>query len=622
LLSPVSFETQLYDFCVKLFVWVPAGADWIRGGVLDRFLQVGFLPKLKLGIGLALPNLVVMSLLGLLVGALRSLFRRPARPLPALATMACVGLAIHAAVVALAVPMPKAPTAAIILRNVGRVALWQGSMVAFGVLAVAGAATAAVARSRRIAWLGTFSAAGLAVLALLPAKLAPAVAAGAVTAAKPTSPPLPTVDNVILVSVDSMRADRLGCYGNPRDTSPAMDQLARAGVRFANAMSSTSWTLPSHMSMMTGRDVLSHGVISENDRLPDGVPTLAEHLKQAGLATGGIVSAEFLKGVYGFARGFDDYDDTTVPAKTWYEALRDETAPLMADLAGQWLRSHRGRRFFLFLHFWDVHYDYVPPAPYDTMFDPEYRGSINAINFMQNSEINRRMSRRDLDHIIALYDGEIRWVDEHIGRILGVVDELGLAGRTAVIVTADHGDEFFEHGGKGHQRTLYREVVQVPLLVRVPGVTAGQVVDRPVSLVDIMPTVLDLLGARGPAGLNGSSLVPLMTGSQPDGQVSVYAWLCNPRRRSNCQAMQHSPIGTLVHFFQPSRLAFYAPTDTAQHDDLARTPHWPRAQQLQALHGQLDSRWWSYRTTAGNQGAVELNKAAQERLRALGYGDE
>ena len=625
LLSPAFFETRIYDFCVKLFLAVPAGADWIRGGVLDRFLETGFASKLGLGIGLILPNALVMTALGLLVAALRFTLRRPARPLPALATMVAVGLAVLALDVALAVPIPKEPTAFVIARNTARVVLSQGAWFAFAVLVVAGAAAASLARARHSArhavWLGTVTAAGLILLALVPGGLTTPVAEGSLAAAGPAFSPSTPVDNVILISVDSMRADRLGCYGNPRDTSPAMDRLSREGARFTNAMSSTSWTLPSHMSMMTGRDALSHRVISDNDQLSDSIPPLAEHLQQVGLATVGVVSAEFLLGHYGFARGFDVYDDTTVPAKTWYEALRDEKAPVVADLAGHWLRAHQSRRFFLFLHFWDVHYDYVPPAPYDTMFDPDYGGSIDGANFMQNPAINRRMPRRDLDHLIALYDGEIRWVDEHIGRILAVLDEIGLADRTAVILTADHGDEFFEHGGKGHQRTLYREVVQVPLMVRAPGVAAGRVVDQPVSLADIMPTVLDLVGAPAPAGMNGSSLAPLMTGGQPDG-TSVYAWLCNPKRRTNCQAMQHSSAGTLIHFFQPPRLAFYGPTDTTQRNDLARTRQWPRAQQLQELHRHLDSRWWSYRTTAGRQSKVELNKAAEERLRALGYGDE
>jgi arylsulfatase A-like enzyme len=437
-------------------------------------------------------------------------------------------------------------------------------------------------------------------------------------ASAPLEPGPALADSLILISIDSLRADRVGSYGNPRETSPAIDRLAREGVRFSNAMSTTSWTTPAHMSMLTGLDVLAHGVITERDRLPDTIPTLAAVLQEAGLATAGIVSAPQVAGHYGFSRGFDLYDDQTIPAPSAFDALEDEPAPVVESLATSWLRANGGKRFFLFLHFWDVHYDYMPPPPYDTMFDPEYRGSVTGVDFFQNKAINKNMDPRDLEHILALYDGELRWVDDHIARILAVLEEMGVEDRTAVIVTSDHGDEFFEHGFKGHGRTLYGEVTRVPLVVRVPGGN-GTVVDAPASLTDLMPTALRILGVEAPARMNGVDL--LGTGGGLRDRAAVYAWLCSLKQQTNCQAMQHGGEGTLIHRFQPTRVEFYGPEDVLQQRDQARTGGWPRESQLTALERSLNARWQSFRRTGGERGSVELDQATLDRLRDLGYVD-
>jgi hypothetical protein len=220
-----------------------------------------------------------------------------------------------------------------------------------------------------------------------------------------------------------------------------------------------------------------------------------------------------------------------------------------------------------------------------------------------------------------LYDGEIRWVDDHIAKLVELVDELGLTETTAIIVTADHGDEFFEHGFKGHTRTLYREVTQVPLIMRVPGIPPGKVVSEPVSLVDITPTILDLMGVRSPTGMNGISLAPaLLSGQGPD-RKSIHAWLCGQNQAANCLAMQYSGVGTLIHLFQPLRIEFFAPSDFKQKRNIARTTNWPRAEELGELTGQLNARWQQYRSVGGGDSEVDIDKSTMERLRALGYAD-
>jgi arylsulfatase A-like enzyme len=313
--------------------------------------------------------------------------------------------------------------------------------------------------------------------------------------------------NVVLISIDSLRADHLGCYGYPRATSPHIDALAATGMRFTTTWSSTSWTLPAHVSLLTGRTLLGHGVREYRDTIPPSVPLLAEQLQKAGYATAGVVAAPFLSARYGFARGFDHYDESAV-SSSHADSWRGETSPKSYAGASSWLREHRREPFFLFVHFWDVHYDYDPPPPYDTMFDPDYTGSIGRADFISNPKIRPGMAERDLDHVRALYDGEIRYTDEHVGKLLDLVGELGLRERTIVILTADHGEEFFEHGRKGHERTLYEEVLHVPLVITWPGrIAPGQVATEPVSLVDVTPTILDLLRAPAPAGIEGRPLV-------------------------------------------------------------------------------------------------------------------
>ena len=625
LLSPYQFSnTQAYDFCVKLFLLVPAGAHWLRGGGLDQFLGEGFYAKLAIGRALIVPNLIVGGAVAVLVGVAQFALRRRATITSALWMIVGFGLLVNVGVLLAALRIPDAWSMRVVARNVGRELLWDGAALQFLAVGVAAGIAALLARLRASArWTALSAAAvavGLALLVLTPPSTASLRSAPSRQIDIGDTSSLRGVQNVLFISIDSLRADRLGCYGNSRATSPTLDRLAREGVRFSNTMSTTSWTLPSHMSMMTGRYVLDHGVLDDSDRLSDSVPTLAEQLKAKGLTTGGIVSMLFLGSRYGFNRGFDDYDDHSIPSADEYDALHDEPAPKVTALATKWLQQHAHQPFFLFLHFWDVHYDYVPPPPYDTMFDPDYRGSITGRNFYYNKKVRKGMNPRDLEDIIALYDGEIRWVDDHIAKIVGVLDDLGISDRTAVIVTADHGDEFFEHGSKGHRRTLYQEVVHVPLIMRIPGVAPGRVIDAPTSLVDIMPTILSLVGAQIPPGVDGVSLLPALLGRGAPDEGSVYAELCR-QGDVNCKAMQRSPVGTLIHVFEPMEIEFYGLNDVKQSKNLARTHQWPRQQQMSSLGDRLNQHWQVYRGLESHRGTVKLDEATTERLRALGYGD-
>jgi arylsulfatase A-like enzyme len=312
--------------------------------------------------------------------------------------------------------------------------------------------------------------------------------------------------NLVLISIDSLRADRLGCYGAERDTSPAMDRLAADGVRFETALAPTSWTLPSHVTLLTGLSIPAHRVTAPVQRIDTARTLLAQHLTRLGYETAGFVSAPFLARAYGFDRGFSVYTNFAnsraaahPPPLQWIrESHADETAPQVIGAALEWLgeRDSSATPFFLFVHLWDVHYDYIPPEPYDAIFDPDYQGELDVRDYSFNRTINEDLPERDLQHLRALYDGEIRWLDSQLEPLLDALRERPDSGRTLISLVSDHGDEFFEHRRKGHRNTLFEESVRVPWILAYPGgLPPGTTIGGVVSLEDVAPTLLGLLGA-------------------------------------------------------------------------------------------------------------------------------
>ncbi len=335
--------------------------------------------------------------------------------------------------------------------------------------------------------------------------------------------------NIILISIDTLRPDHLGCYGYGRNTSPAIDALAKKGAVFLNTVSTTSWTLPAHMSLLTGTDITVHGVKNDGISLHHSIPTLAEILQENGYSTAAFCSSPYLNPAFGFDRGFDVYHNTDLETNEfpdtifledrdkWQQVHEDITSPRIEHLAVDWLEKHQKEPFFLFLHFWDPHFDFIPPPPYDTLFDPDYQGSVTSLHFMFNKDIHEGMDPRDLAHIIALYDGEIASTDFHLGRIIDRLRELGLFDRTLIVVTGDHGEEFFEHGNKGHRITLYDETVRIPLVVVLPGRDLrGMKIVQQAGIIDIAATILDYLGLPVRPPMQGHSLLPFLEGKAPN----------------------------------------------------------------------------------------------------------
>ncbi len=307
--------------------------------------------------------------------------------------------------------------------------------------------------------------------------------------------------DVLLVTLDTTRADHLGAYGYDRATSPFLDSLAERGVRFERAWAAAPLTLVSHASILTGLDPPRHGVRNNGFyRLPDELPTLATLLGERGWRTGAFVSALVLDARHGLARGFEHYDDELdPPAERFTFATR--TADRTVARAVEWIAQlGEHERVFAWLHFFDPH------APYAS-------------------------SSRFGDAPFARYDTEIRAVDEALGELARALD--GLDRDPLWVVTADHGEGLGEHGELTHGVFLYESTLRVPLLIAASGSLAPRVVERPARHVDILPTVLDLVGAEPVPGIDGSSLVPELLGLSTPGPPpaayaeSLHAWELN-----------------------------------------------------------------------------------------------
>jgi len=411
--------------------------------------------------------------------------------------------------------------------------------------------------------------------------------------------------NIVLISIDSLRADHLGAYGYRRATSPNIDAVAREGAVFETVMSPTSWTLPAHMTMLTSLPPEKHGVITDRLRLAHRVETLPQRLHRAGYETAGFVSATYLDGLFGFNRGFDVYDDYSILRIAAEKSRTAITSGLVADRAIHWLQ-HRATSspFFLFLHFYDVHYNYNPPPQFARKFDPSYRGAVTG----DIDSLPRDLKPRDLAHLVALYDGEIAWVDANIGRVLATLPK-----NTIVVITADHGEEFLDHGQCGHYKTLYDEVLRVPLIVRYPGrVAAGRRVQGQVRLMDIGPTLFALAGIRTPRTHDQTAARSLTCFLQPAKSPKVPSLPAFGDLRGEIASLRTGDA-KLIRNLRTNQEEFYdLATDPGERHDMHVNNE--KADELRAIL----ERWRSSAngTTASE---IEIDGEQKESLRSLGY---
>jgi len=325
--------------------------------------------------------------------------------------------------------------------------------------------------------------------------------------------------NVILVSLDTVRADRLGLYGNPRPATPNLDRLARESAVFREATSQAPRTLDSHMSIFTSLYPSTHNMVTADCRLNPEFRTVTEVLRDRGYHSAAFTESGFVSAKYGFSRGFDAYREGKLEPGKGGDVVRT------FDGAIDWLRSNGEKKFFLFVHTYEAHVPYCPDPPYRDMFAEGYDGRLEGRCVTRKlveryNAAGERPSQDDLDYMIAKYDEELRFLDAHVGRLLRTVEELGLRERTLVVLLSDHGEEFLEHllFGK-HAHAIWQPILHVPLLVRAPGDGIGGVrVEGPVALVDTAPTILDLLGIPIPEPFQGTSLLPRLRGEVPEAE--------------------------------------------------------------------------------------------------------
>ena len=391
------------------------------------------------------------------------------------------------------------------------------------------------------------------------------------------------IRNVLLISIDTLRADHVGAYGFPRRTTPHLDALAREGVLFESVVSPIPATLPAHGSMLTGTLPPYHGVHDNlGGRLPDSSLTLAQILKRRGLATGAVVSSFVLDSRFNLGQGFDTYDDRFEQVhKINYLSERkgDETA----RRATAWLEAHRKEPFFLFVHFYDPHDGYEPPEP----FASEFRGDG--------------------------YSGEVAFADHCAGQVVDRLEALGLRDSTLVVVTGDHGEMLGEHGELTHQFFIYQGALRVPLIFRVPGHPGPRRVGQLAGLVDIVPTICGLLGIPVPAPVYGEDLSGWLRGESPAlKKRRLYAESFTPTRYYGA-----SPLFGLVSedtkYIETTRPELYdLEKDPGETTNLYATER-GRAEALRAELRRLLSG------QAGKRQSVALDDESRRRLESLGY---
>jgi arylsulfatase A-like enzyme len=367
-------------------------------------------------------------------------------------------------------------------------------------------------------------------------------------------PARPPARNLLLITIDTLRADRVGAYGSHLET-PNLDRLAREGIRFEQCFTVVPTTTASHAAMLTGVEPRQLGVARNGYRVPESARTVAEAAAEGGYATAAFVSSFALAPQFGLDQGFELYD---VGLGERVELDQDwRSAGETSDHAIAWLRDHGRRPFFLWIHYFDPHFPYDPPAPFDTLYDRDYAGdldgSMETIFGIWRGEIP--LSERDARHLTALYEGEISYTDQQLGRVLTALDELGLREQTWVVATSDHGESLGEHEyWFDHGKHLYDTDLRVPLLVR-PGGTAaasgaagraadsgahgllapGAVIATQVRSLDLGPTLMELLGSRPPEGLTGRSFLGLLHGEPERRERPLLAEATKPHRAERLQ---------------------------------------------------------------------------------------
>ncbi len=441
----------------------------------------------------------------------------------------------------------------------------------------------------------------------------------------------PAGPNVMLVVIDTLRADHLGAYGYDRPTSPNLDALARRGTRFARAYATSSWTGASVASMLTGLSPGVHGMDGHTSDLGDRWPRLPEAFRDAGYETGAIsANPAFVSPEVGFGSGFDSFDVLHgAPAKPtdagdhiWAHPnmttlVHVAGANVVTDAAIAWVRRHRTEAFFLYLHYFDPHASYLPPPAYARKFGVDPSSPL--------AGMQQRMvmfpglppaDPADLATLIGLYDGEIAFTDAEIGRLIAEIEPL-VTRPTILLVTSDHGEEFGDHGGLQHGKTLFEEQIRVPLLITRLGDegSTADVIATPFSLVDLWSLLAGMTGVStrpGAAPLALADLtaapaaLPVFADLATNGRVHRWANVAEPHK--------------LIVARDQSSLLYDLRRDPAEKVNLAREDP-TRARVLREALTRQQASWAAERRGVTPAPAPSWSQERLDRLRALGYAE-
>jgi arylsulfatase A-like enzyme len=446
--------------------------------------------------------------------------------------------------------------------------------------------------------------------------------------------------SVVLVSIDTLRADHLGCYGYERPTTPHIDRFASDGVLFEQCVNTGGGTLPVHLSMLTSLAPAVHGVFAGNGRaLAEGHTTLAEALHDAGYATGAFVDGGYLSGNFGFTQGFDLYFDRNFKGvfgkiESYFD---DGGFEELLPRALAWLSRHRKQPFFLFLHTYDTHsavsrLPYESPPPFLNRFvDPGYSRSFDGCRegrcaselLLWHNQARREamlgpselFTSEEMEYTVALYDGAISYIDHQIGLLLAALEDFGVAKRTLVVLTSDHGEEFLEHGLLLHDQN-YEEVARVPLILRLPDRShAGRRVTNLVSTLDLLPSILDATRAPPLPQAMGLSLLPLAASSSAEGfERPVHI-------ASGREKLRTRHWSLVVDRNRPAELYSLTDDPTEQVNRIAEHPDVAAELFEQLL--EIRSREITIRDRIGfsDSEPAELAPDELEKLRTLGYAE-
>jgi arylsulfatase A-like enzyme len=434
----------------------------------------------------------------------------------------------------------------------------------------------------------------------------------------------PETRNVLFIVVDTLRWDRLASYGHHRVTSPHLDALAEEGVRFEYAYATAPWTMPSVASMITGLYPTGHGVLTAMTGMPLSSRTLAEILRERGFRTAGVVSNHLIlnRRGRGFTQGFDVYKGSESKGHDHMstQGVTEQSLEILDQLA------KRDAPFLLFVHYFDPHFNYLAHREVD--FAPPRVGRLDGSqDIHQLRRMLARLSKEEIAYLMDLYDEEIHFTDAGIGRLLERLRELDLYDTTLIVVSSDHGEEFRDHGWLGHTRTLYQELVRVPMVISAPGHrSAARVVEEPVSLVSITPTILELVGIEEPgARFHGPSLAGRVRGEPGDGApayvLAEVGFLPPGMPQGPKRAFKKTLVGPrykLIRDEESGALELYdLIEDPGETNNLADAKPEVRDRMLRELDAQLARA----REGATQPDIKHLTEEEIETLRELGYVD-